>query len=146
MVLQSGDWVIDSLLDHRLLPLSQTEKCSTDFKSNNLGNKEMTKPGVSKYVLPTLRRHGTQRMGFLEKALHINSVRESQGGDNGKSYISFLGKGSTSLFPRGGLSFGLSISKVSTSKKLPSRCLYYKSAKINGVIYSAGEIVEVCVE
>jgi hypothetical protein len=126
--------------------LSQTEKGSTDFKSNSLGNKEITKPGVSKYVLPTLRQHGTQRMGLLEKALHINNVRECQGGDNGKSYISFLGKGTTGFFPRRGLAFGLSISKVSTSKKLPIRCLYYKSAKINGVIYSAGEIVEVCVE
>ena len=146
MFLQSGAWVIDSLLDGKLLPLSPTQMCSTDLKSKNLSNIGTTKPGISKYVLPTLRRHGTQRMGFLEKALHINNIRESGGGNKEKNCVSFLGQGTASLFPRKGLSFGLPMSKVSTSKKLPSRFLYYKSAKLNSVIYSAGDVVEVCVE
>ena len=135
MFLQSGDWVIDSLLEGRLLPLSSTEKCSTDFKSMNLDSIGMVKRDISKNVSPTLKRLGTQRRGFL----HTNHIQECEEGNKDNISVFFLGKGTFSpSFTRKGLSFGMPMAKVPTSKKLPKNFLYYKSVNLNSVIYSVG--------
>ena len=135
MFLQSGDWVIDSLLDGRLLPLSPTEKCSTDFKAKNLDSIGMVKREISKDVSHTLKRVGT------------NHIQESEEGNKDKFSVSFLGKGTFSpSFTRKGLSFGMPMPKVATSKKFPKNFLYYKSVNLNSVIYSVGDFVEVFAE
>ena len=147
MFLQSGDWVIDSLLDGRLLPLSPTVKRSTDFKAKNLDSSGMVKREISKDVSHTLKRLGTQRRGFSERALHANHIQESEEGNKDNISVSFLGKGTFSpTFTRKGLSFGMPMPKVATSKKFPKNFLYYKSVNLNSVIYSVGDFVEVLAE
>lgn len=138
----SGDWIIASLLEGRILPLPAV--ASLNLYSDT--NPKLAKGISSKDVLLTKRKHQEHSAGN-EDIPFYSSVRSDSKRQNADGLCTtVLDEGTRRPRLLGlGLSFDFLMKKYTkahASTKLGPMCLYYKAVRFNGVIYSAGDILE----
>eukprot|EP00250_Pteridium_aquilinum_P013682 c21501_g1_i2 orf=292-4188(+) len=138
----SGDWIINSLLNGRLIALPAAAKAPKDMKASTDSNVRTVKP--RRKVLSTKSRQGMKETVSIKTMAIENALLPCEEVNINEPCVSFLGKGvRTPALSRMGLSFVLEMPKTLTSRKLACGHMYYKAVCINGVIYTAGDVVEI---
>ncbi|KAH7439427.1 hypothetical protein KP509_04G060100 [Ceratopteris richardii] len=128
----SRDWIIDSLLKGRLCPLPRVKdsnglKLRVGHSDQGISRRNTKKNGQVAFVETRI----SKRLNQLEE---VNEATQC---------VSFLGRGgSVPTLCSMGLKFVLDVPEPCTLRKVSWRT-YYKSICIGGIIYSAGDIVEV---
>ncbi|KAI5071021.1 hypothetical protein GOP47_0013272 [Adiantum capillus-veneris] len=134
----SGDWIIDSLLNGRLLAFPIATESSKVVKGVMRSKTKIANKSNS-----AKRRQGIEGSLSFAKTIQDTVSVSHEKGNMMKPCVSLLGQGGTiPTLSSTELSFVLDIPKSSASRKLSSK-LFHKSICMNGMIYTAGDIVEV---